>query len=789
MSGNRLPGYIDYLNSLRNPASFLKDPYLKQGQLVLTKRGRPLTYSGNFALTAAFEVQGVRWALRCFLNKMPDDLEMRYREISRFVQAYDTDVLVNIQYQSQGILVDGTWYAMCKMEWVEGATLNLYIKTHRGNGTSNITTLPERFVKLVSDLQALECAHGDLQHGNIIADGHRLRLVDYDGMFVPAFKGKGIQASEIGHRHYQHPARRSQGFFDDTLDRFSAISIFLSLAVLANDSSLFDDEDEAIYLTDHDYLDPQHSERLDTIASMGFRDAATAFRKICGGDIRGVPTLPEFLLLDDNLLAELPDPLQKWVREGAHLEKPQPVKLRPSAVPPPPIMPPPPPVGAPFAPGTGQRSGSGAGTGSASSAPFAPGSAGPFGPIESDPAARTGSRPASSATSSSAPPASGTTRTPFAPSGQQQPFGPIVDPFATPSASSGSQPASTGTGSTSGVTGSSSRSASARSTTSSTPASQPTPTPASTGRLRRRLRIAVLAFIILGAVGLGTVIGPDALWEAASTLLEGDENPAEPTPDSESRPVGGLTGSSGDASGLVLEAPDDISGGTPDQATWQPVTRRVDSVLMAFVPAGCFAMGSDNGDPDEAPVHSVCLDPYWIDVYEVTNAAFGSSGAFAHSGAPRETVSWYQAKSHCEARGGRLPTEAEWEYAARGPDALVYPWGNEFDRERFVWLANSNRQTTTVGTRPDGASWVGAQDMLGNVAEWTSSFYRDYPYTADAESRTMNPTSSWRSVRGGSFSTYHLIRAADRDRLEPTANLETVGFRCVIDADSSSPRD
>src|SRR5690606_681110 len=126
----------------------------------------------------------------------------------------------------------------------------------------------------------------------------------------------------------------------------------------------------------------------------------------------------------------------------------------------------------------------------------------------------------------------------------------------------------------------------------------------------------------------------------------------------------------------------------------------------------------------EGPATRVCFaNPFWIDQLEVTNQAYGSgSQAFGYrDNYPREMVTWYDAQAYCEERGGRLPTEAEWEYAARGPDGLLYPWGNEFLPENAIYVDNAGGRTQAVGQRPAGASWVGALDLAGNIREWTST--------------------------------------------------------------------
>ncbi|TVR20152.1 MAG: ergothioneine biosynthesis protein EgtB, partial [Anaerolineaceae bacterium] len=113
-------------------------------------------------------------------------------------------------------------------------------------------------------------------------------------------------------------------------------------------------------------------------------------------------------------------------------------------------------------------------------------------------------------------------------------------------------------------------------------------------------------------------------------------------------------------------------------------------------------------------------------------------------------VLWYEAMAYAEWRGCRLPTEAEWEYSARGPNSLIYPWGDEFDGDNLVYWGNSNDRTANVGSRPAGSSWVGALDMSGNVWEWTSSLFEPYPY--DVDDGRENVSSIMRRVlRGGSF--------------------------------------
>jgi formylglycine-generating enzyme required for sulfatase activity len=220
---------------------------------------------------------------------------------------------------------------------------------------------------------------------------------------------------------------------------------------------------------------------------------------------------------------------------------------------------------------------------------------------------------------------------------------------------------------------------------------------------------------------------------------------------------------------------------------WTPIIQFFSGVEMVMVPQGCFKMGSLGGYSDETPVENICFDqPFWIDRYEVTNAQYGSSGNFAGDNLPREGITWFEAKVFCEARGARLPTEAEWEYAARGPSNFSYPWGYLFFTDYAVYSRNRNSQTAPVGSKPMGASWVGALDMSGNVWEWVSTIYDEkkfpYPYKPDDGRENMDDRTSFRVMRGGSwFDSFGFLRSANRHSNSPDQKSSLTGFRCARD--------
>jgi formylglycine-generating enzyme required for sulfatase activity len=277
---------------------------------------------------------------------------------------------------------------------------------------------------------------------------------------------------------------------------------------------------------------------------------------------------------------------------------------------------------------------------------------------------------------------------------------------------------------------------------------------------------------------------------------------------------------------------------TPMLSAW---TRPTDRAVMVMVPAGEFLMGSPDrkGDYDERPQHSVTLDNFWIDSTEVTNRQFdqfaqqtgyrsvpentGSSrvcqgpygmceevdGAdWRHPDGPDSEISdrmdhpvvqvtRTDAIAYCGWAGVVLPTEAEWEKAARGTDGRIYPWGDDFDGSRLnfcdsncpIELKDSEADdgyagTAPVGSYPNGASPYGAFDMAGNVWEWVADWYADNYYSASATSDPLGPDAGGqREVRGGSaFDPSDMVRSANRFPEYPDYSDNMTGFRCVAAA-------
>jgi formylglycine-generating enzyme required for sulfatase activity len=219
-----------------------------------------------------------------------------------------------------------------------------------------------------------------------------------------------------------------------------------------------------------------------------------------------------------------------------------------------------------------------------------------------------------------------------------------------------------------------------------------------------------------------------------------------------------------------------------------------DPVEMVTVPAGEFLMGSDDpeADADERPAARVTIDAFRIDRVEVSNARYqacvdagacsrpagAAIGDVTRADHPVTIVSWAQAAAYCRWVGKRLPTEAEWEKAARGTDGRRYPWGSGFEPGRAN--AGYTAGTSAVGSHASGVSPYGAFDMAGNVWEWTASLYRRYPY--DPDDGREDPTARGARVnRGGSW--YYrdwYVRTTFRATADQNyRRIGDLGFRCA----------
>jgi formylglycine-generating enzyme required for sulfatase activity len=270
---------------------------------------------------------------------------------------------------------------------------------------------------------------------------------------------------------------------------------------------------------------------------------------------------------------------------------------------------------------------------------------------------------------------------------------------------------------------------------------------------------------------------------------------------------------------------------TPTPGQGEPRTRPTDGMVTVYVPGGSFQMGSTESQVDEAialcrkhyaicnrwyymrehPQHPVSLAGFWLDQTEVTNgqyrrcveAGMCEEPTVCRKGTPTYAdpdksdhpvvcVSWQDARTYCQWAGARMPTEAEWEYASRGEQGHIFPWGNLFEGARLNYCdtnceaAHADIQyddgfakTSPVGSYPQGASWTGALGMGGNVSEWVGDWLG--PYTPEAASNPTGPLEGTDKLVKGCSWFFHptYCRGATRAAVDPETRFDYLGFRCA----------
>jgi hypothetical protein len=257
--GTTWPTQADYIEALQDPPGAFIDPGLRAGTVECDSvLGLPKPRSGQMASVYRVFDGRKTWAVRCF-NFASAERAQRYRAISDFLGRSTNRYTVDFVYLADGIIVGARPYPIVKMEWVEGDLLHTYIAKHLG-APAVLQRLARAWVEMARDLHALGMAHGDLQHGNVlVTEAGEIKLVDYDGMFVPAFAG--LPSPEDGHPNYQHPCRQSRDF-GPQLDNFSAWSMYLSLVAVARNRTAWESfgfGDDCLALRRADYVRPSTS--------------------------------------------------------------------------------------------------------------------------------------------------------------------------------------------------------------------------------------------------------------------------------------------------------------------------------------------------------------------------------------------------------------------------------------------------------------------------------------------------------------------------------------------------
>ena len=299
---------------------------------------------------------------------------------------------------------------------------------------------------------------------------------------------------------------------------------------------------------------------------------------------------------------------------------------------------------------------------------------------------------------------------------------------------------------------------------------------------------AVIEAMKITAAGLMTQTMDAKLWTATLTNT--------PSPTISNTPTNTAT---------MTNTPSPTITSTPPLEIGSQKVREKDGMVMVYVPEGDFIMGGpDGGWNNEKPFHWVFLDAFWIDLTEVTNAKYEKCVAEGfctkpyldssstrskyfsdnqYDNFPVNYVDWYQAKTYCIWAGGDLPTEAQWEKAAKGTDDLRnYPWGNYLDKHKANYRIDKNGDTKKVGSYPEGASPYGILDMAGNVDEWVNDWYDENYYSVSPYQNPTGPYSGeYHVIRGGNYDdSFPRINVRFRRFKYPDYYSKYTGFRCVF---------
>jgi WD40 repeat protein len=292
----------DYNEAIQSPATSFSDPELKKGEAVCNALGIPMPRSGTFA--DVYEIRcpnGTHWAVKCFTREVAG-LRERYQEISRALQDARFPFTVEFTYQQEGMRVRGRCFPILKMQWVEGLTFNEFLRQNLDK-PAMLESLLQIWGRMAQWLRAASIAHADLQHGNILlvpgstANAVAVKLIDYDGMFVPALAGK--PSGEVGHPAYQHPQRARQGIYSAEVDRFPLLLIAAALrCVHAGGRSLWEryDNGDNLLFREADLKTPDGSKLFRELFGLSNARALVGMvRRSLAGPLDKVPLLEEAL--------------------------------------------------------------------------------------------------------------------------------------------------------------------------------------------------------------------------------------------------------------------------------------------------------------------------------------------------------------------------------------------------------------------------------------------------------------------------------------------------------------
>lgn len=292
------PSFEKYNEAFQLHSKLLNDPELAKGNVKKTGLGVPLAISGGFALTYTIECVSKKYAVRCF-HKESKSLELRYIEISKKIKNLSSAFFLDFEFQPKGIVVDGHAYPIIKMAWAVGTTLGEFFEDNYNN-QKYIFNLSNALIKLSEYLESNSIAHGDIQTGNLMVSnaGSSIQLIDYDGMYIDSLAHLG--SSELGHINFQHPYRAKINPYNNKIDRFSLILLWLACKALETDSKIWDktqsDMDSVIFRST-DFTNPNLSQTFALLSSYpSLKEYTKNFAAICSTNkLENIPNLSDFI--------------------------------------------------------------------------------------------------------------------------------------------------------------------------------------------------------------------------------------------------------------------------------------------------------------------------------------------------------------------------------------------------------------------------------------------------------------------------------------------------------------
>ena len=296
------PRATDYCEAVQNLRVSMVNEELRKGRLECDSLGLPMLWAGNFANVYKVHcpATGNTWALKCFTREVRG-LQERYPPIAAHLDQVRLPFTVDFQYLDRGIRVGGQAYPMLKMRWVEGLSLTQFVEEHLER-PRNLKMLLDLWVRLAARLREARVAHADLQHGNVLlvpvsGNSLALRLIDYNGMYVPPLAG--TRSGELGHPAYQHPDRLSKGIYNAEVDRFSHLTIYGEVrSLMVGRRELWDhfNNGDNLLFRESDFHSPERSTLFRAIWDLGDADArAIAGRLVlaCLRPLEAAPLLEE----------------------------------------------------------------------------------------------------------------------------------------------------------------------------------------------------------------------------------------------------------------------------------------------------------------------------------------------------------------------------------------------------------------------------------------------------------------------------------------------------------------